>query len=152
MGLKDVAACLVVANVMIFSGAVSAQQQGDQTPGIVRLYEPQPYELRRNTFINLTLQSVDPDRVSAMVYQNVYDNFENIVIPKGSRVFGRQVSKTNDVHNVYWTEIQLSSTGQTYVFEPPLQATTPLGAAGITDFKPAATVGTLLRTDIVFPH
>ncbi|WP_232910457.1 hypothetical protein [Pseudomonas paralactis] len=67
-------------------------------------------------------------------------------------MFGRQVKIVNDVHDVYFNQIQLNTTGKTYTLQPPLQATTPLGAAGIVDFKPAATAGTMLRKDLVIPH
>jgi len=53
---------------------------------------------------------------------------------------------------VFWTEIQLSNTRKTYALEPPLQATTTLGSAGLVDFQLAARAGTLLSTDVIFPH
>ncbi|NVZ75194.1 hypothetical protein HX859_09885 [Pseudomonas gingeri] len=152
MRFKKVTVSLAMAHVLILSGSAWAQQPANGTATQAELHVPKPYELTQGTFINLTLERVDPDQVSAMVYQNVYDNFENIAIPKGSRLFGRQVNKVNDVHDVFFTEIQLSSTGQTYALEPPLQATTPIGAAGIVDFKPAAIAGTMLRKDLVIPH
>jgi type IV secretory pathway VirB10-like protein len=86
------------------------------------------------------------------ISQNVYDEFENIAIPKGSRVFGRQVNQVNNLHNVFWTEIQLSDTGHTYTLVPPLQATTPLGSAGLVDFKLVARARTMLSTDLLVPH
>lgn len=152
MSFKKITVSLAMAHVLILSGSVWAQPSANGAAIKAELHVPKPYELTQGTFINLTLERVDPDQVSAMVYQNVYDNFENVVIPKGSRLFGRQVNKVNDVHDVYFTEIQLSSTGQTYTLEPPLQATTPIGAAGIVDFKPAAIAGTMLRKDLVIPH
>ncbi|CRM90932.1 hypothetical protein [Pseudomonas sp. 22 E 5] len=87
-----------------------------------------------------------------MVYQNVYDDYENVAIPRGSRLFGRQVNEVNGSHNVYFTELQLSSTDQTLALDPPLQATSSLGAAGLTDFKPAAIAGTIWLRDQVMPH
>ncbi|WJV23178.1 MULTISPECIES: hypothetical protein [Pseudomonas] len=152
MGFKKVAVSLAMAHALILSGSTWAQQSAYGVAVKAERPVPQPYELTQGTFINLTLERVDPNQVTAMVYQNVYDNFENIAIPKGSRLFGRQINKVNDVHDVYFTEIQLSNTGQTYTLEPPLQATTPLGAAGIVDFKPAAIAGAIWRKDMVIPH
>ena len=146
------AASLAIVKILILGSAAWAQQPTSETAIQAQLHVPEPYELTQGTFINLTLERVDPNQVSAMVYENVYDAFENIAIPRGSRLFGRQVNKINDVHDVYFTQIQLNSTGQTYTLQPPLQATTPLGAAGIVDFKPAATAGTMLRKDLVIPH
>ncbi|AZE26039.1 hypothetical protein [Pseudomonas chlororaphis] len=139
---------LVMAQAMIFSGVVQAQQ-----PAVMAQRQmSEPYEVVQGTFLNLTLERVDPDYVLAMVYENVYDGYENVVIPRGSRLFGRQVNKVNDSHDVYFTQLQLSSTGQTLTLDPPLQATSPLGAAGITNFKPAAIAGAIWRRDQVMPH
>lgn len=152
MSFMKTAASLAIVKILILGSAAWAQQPTSETAIQAQLHVPEPYELTQGTFINLTLERVDPNQVSAMVYENVYDAFENIAIPRGSRLFGRQVNKINDVHDVYFTQIQLNSTGQTYTLQPPLQATTPLGAAGIVDFKPAATAGTMLRKDLVIPH
>ncbi|MBT1269036.1 hypothetical protein [Pseudomonas sp. VS38] len=139
---------LAIAQFMIFSGVVHAQQ-----PAVMAQRQViEPYEVAEGTFLNLTLERVDPDYVSAMVYENVYDYYENVAIPRGSRLFGRQVNKVNDSHDVYFTQLQLSSTGQTLSLDPPLQATSPLGAAGLTNFKPAAIAGTIWRRDQVMPH
>lgn len=139
---------LAIAQFMIFSGVVHAQQ-----PAVMAQRQViEPYEVAEGTFLNLTLERVDPDYVSAMVNENVYDYYENVAIPRGSRLFGRQVNKVNDSHDVYFTQLQLSSTGQTLSLDPPLQATSPLGAAGLTNFKPAAIAGTIWRRDQVMSH
>lgn len=139
---------LAIAQFMIFSGVVQAQQPAVEAQRQVS----EPYEVAEGTFLNLTLERVDPDYVSAMVYENVYDDYENVAIPRGSRLFGRQVNKVNNSHDVYFTQLQLSSTGQTLSLDPPLQATSPLGAAGLTNFKPDAIAGTIWRRDQVMPH
>ncbi|MGY2374433.1 hypothetical protein ACW9IB_07980 [Pseudomonas sp. SDO524_S393] len=145
-------ASLAIVQILTLGCTAWAQQPTVETAIQAQLHVPEPYELTQGTFINLTLERVDPNQVSAMVFENVYDAFENIVIPRGSRLFGRQVNIVNDVHDVYFNQIQLNTTGKTYTLQPPLQATTPLGAAGIVDFKPAATAGTMLRKDLVIPH
>lgn len=152
MRIKEITASLAIAYCLAFTGAVQAQESSNEPVRRAEVTAPQPYKLSRGTFINLTLESINPDRVSAIISQNVYDEFENIAIPKGSRVFGRQVNQVNNLHNVLWTEIQLSDTGQTYTLEPPLQAATPLGSAGLVDFKLAARAGTMLSTDLIFTH
>ena len=139
---------LAMAQAMIFSNVVHAQQ----TAVMAQRPASEPYEVAQGTFLSLTLERVDTDYVSAMVYENVYDDYENVVIPKGSRLFGRQVNVVNESHDVYFTQLQLSSTGQTLNLDPPLQATSPLGAAGLTNFKPAAIAGTIWRRDQVMPH
>lgn len=145
---KKLICALVIAQVMIFSNAVQAQQPTVMAQRPVS----EPYKVAQGTFLNLTLERVDPDYVSAMLYENVYDDYENVAIPRGSRLFGRQINKVNDSHDVYFTQLQLSSTGQTLTLDPPLQATSPLGAAGITNFKPDAIAGTIWRRDQVMPH
>lgn len=132
---------------LLFAGLAQAQQSAvvAQRPVTV------PYEVTEGTFLNLTLERVDPNYVAAMVYENVYDDYENVAIARGSRLFGRLVNKVNDSHDVYFTQLQLS-TGQTLSLDPPLQATSPLGSAGIIDFKPAAIAGTIWRRDQVMPH
>lgn len=136
---------------MLVGGDVLAQQS-IHTAIRPQIHIPQPYELSQGTFISLLLERVDRDHVSGIINENIYDNFQNIAIPKGSRLFGHQVNEINDVHDVYFTQIQLSDTNQTYSLDPPLQATTPLGATGIRNFEPAAIAGTILRTDIIIPH
>lgn len=152
MRIQETIASLAIACCLVFTGVVQSQELGNELVGRAIVSPPQPYKLNRGTFLNLTLESINPDRVSAIISQNVYDEFENVVIPKGSRVFGRQLNQVNNLHNVFWTEIQLSDTGQTYTLEPPLQATTPLGSAGLVDFKLAARAGSMLSTDLIFPH
>ncbi|QHC98429.1 hypothetical protein PspR84_28570 [Pseudomonas sp. R84] len=139
---------IAFVQVMIFSGVAQAQQPAVMT----QRSQSEPYEVAQGTFLNLTLERVDPDYVSAMLYENVYDDYENVAIPRGSRLFGRQINKVNDSHDVYFTQLQLSSTGQTITLDPPLQATSPLGSAGITNFKPNAVAGTIWRKDQVMPH
>lgn len=151
MSYIKAAASLAIVQILNLGSAAWAQQPTVETTQ-AQMHVLEPYELTRGTFINLTLERVDPNLVSAIVFENVYDGFENIAIPKGSRLLGRQVKKFNDVHDVYFTQIQLNTTGQTYTLQPPLQATTPLGAAGIVEFKLAATAGTILRKDLVIPH
>jgi type IV secretion system protein VirB10 len=139
---------MAIAQVISFCGVVQAQQ-----PAVMaQPSQSQPYKVAQGTFLNIVLQRVDPHYVSAMLYENVYDDFENVAIPRGSRLFGRQISKVNDTHVVYFTQLQLSSTGQTLTLDPPLQATSPLGSAGITNFKRDATAATIWRRDQVMPH
>jgi type IV secretion system protein VirB10 len=148
MESKKLIWALAMAQVMIFSGVAQAQQPAVLAQRVVS----EPYEVAQGTFLNLTLERVDPDYVSAMLYENVYDDYENVAIPRGSRLFGRQVNKVNESHDVYFTQLQLSSTGQMLTLGPPLQATSPLGAAGLTNFKPAAIAGTIWRKVQVMPH
>lgn len=137
---KKIIWATAVTLVLLFAGLAQAQQPAvvAQRPVTV------PYEVTEGTFLNLTLERVDPNYVAAMVY-------ENVAIARGSRLFGRLVNKVNDSHDVYFTQLPLS-TGQTLSLDPPLQATSPLGSAGIIDFKPAAIAGTIRRRDQVMPH
>jgi hypothetical protein len=126
--------------------------RADQAPAIARIHNLEPYELSMGTFIGVALESVDPSFVSGMVYRDVYDHFNNIAIHKGSRLFGHQVKIVNGRRDVLWTEIQLTSTGQTYALQQPLPATSPLGARGLTEFQPAAIAGTISSYDLSLPH
>ncbi|SEH85444.1 hypothetical protein [Pseudomonas asplenii] len=148
MGSKKFTWAAALAQVMIFSVVAQAQQPTVK----VQQSHSEPYEVAQGTFLTLTLERVDPDYVSAMLYENVYDDYENVAIPRGSRLFGRQINKVNDSHDVYFTQLQLSSTGQTLTLDPPLQATSPLGSAGITNFKSDAIAGTIWRRDQIMPH
>lgn len=152
MHFRKVAVSITTTAMLIISGQLWAQQPTDSSPIMAERHEPKPYEVSQGTFLNLSLEHTDPNYVSAVIYQNIYDHFENIAIPQGSRLFGRQVSQKNNVRDVYFTEIQLSSTGQIYTLEPPLQATGPLGQAGLVDFKSAAIAGAIWRRDLVIPH
>lgn len=124
----------------------------EQAAAIAQIHNPEPYELDIGTFIGVALESVDPSFVSGMVYQDVYDHFNNIVIHKGSRLYGHQVKIVNGRHDVRWTEIQLASTGQTYALQQPLAATTSLGETGLKEFRPASLAGTILSYDLHLPH
>lgn len=151
---KTLSGTLATAAMMLASFApITAQMAyGDEAPAMARIYNPQPYELSMGTFIGVALESLDPNFVSGMVYQDVYDHFNNVAIHKGSRLFGHEVNMVNGRHDVLWTEIQLVSTGETYTLQPPLPATSPLGDRGLKEFRPASLAGAILSSDLRLPH
>lgn len=151
---KTLSGTLATAAMMLASFApITAQMAyGDEAPAMARIYTPQPYELSMGTFIGVALENLDPNFVSGMVYQDVYDHFNNVAIHKGSRLFGHEVNMVNGRHDVLWTEIQLVSTGETYTLQPPLPATSPLGDRGLKEFRPASLAGAILSSDLRLPH
>jgi type IV secretory pathway VirB10-like protein len=151
---KTLSVTLATAAMVVASFAPITVQMayGEEAPAMATIYNPQPYELSIGTFIGVALESLDPNFVSGMVYQDVYDHFNNIAIHKGSRLFGHEVNMVNGRHDVLWTEIQLVSTGETYTLRPPLPATSPLGDRGLKEFRPASLAGAILSSDLRLPH
>lgn len=137
---------------LLGTNSATAQSAYTDTPIKATLHKPVPYELSMGTFVGITLQSVAPELVSGIVSNDVYDDFENIAIPRGSRFLGHEQRIVNGLHDILWTEIQLAGTGATYRLHPPLPATTPLGSRGLNDFRTAARAGTLLTNDLIIPH
>lgn len=69
---------LAMAHVMIFCSVVQAQQRAVTA----QRQQSEPYEVAQGTFLNIILEHVDPENVSAMLYENVYDDYENVAIPR----------------------------------------------------------------------
>ncbi|MQQ33018.1 hypothetical protein GE543_01265 [Pseudomonas sp. SZ57] len=151
---KMLSETLAAATMVLASFALNAVQMahGEEAPAMARIYTPEPYELSMGTFIGVALESLDPNFVSGMVYQDVYDHFNNVAIHKGSRLFGHEVNIVNGRHDVLWTEIKLVTTGETYTLQPPLPATSPLGDRGLKEFRPASLAGAILSNDLRLPH
>ena len=129
-----------------------AQPVDTEAPIKARLHQPVPYELNIGTFIGITLQSVAPEFVMGVVSIDVYDNFKNVAIPRGSRLFGHQQQIVNGLHDIIWTEIQLADSGATYQLQPALPATTPLGSRGLKNFRVGASAGAQLISNLIIPH
>ncbi|WP_232910456.1 hypothetical protein [Pseudomonas paralactis] len=64
-------ASLAIVQILTLGGTAWAQQPTVETAIQAQLHVPEPYELTQGTFINLTLERVDPNQVSAMVFENV---------------------------------------------------------------------------------
>ncbi|MDU8457265.1 hypothetical protein [Pseudomonas syringae group sp. J254-4] len=151
MLMKKIAATPVWT--MLFGLNTALAQPADiDAPIKATLHQPVPYELSMGTFIEITLQSVTPEFVTGTVSDDVYDNFENVAIPRGSLLLGHEQKVVNGAHDVLWTEIQLAGGVATYKLQPPLPATTPLGSRGLKDFRTTASAGTLLSSDLIIPH
>ncbi|MDR9876746.1 hypothetical protein RJC98_16275 [Pseudomonas allii] len=145
-------AFISLAVALLAANSATAQSADTNSPVKATLHKPVPYELRMGTFVGITLQSVVPELVTGIVSDDVYDDFENIAIPKGSRFLGHEQKVVSGLHDILWTEIQLAGIGATYQLQPPLPATTPLGSRGLSDFRTAARAGTLLTTDMIILH
>lgn len=79
---KTLSDTLAAATMVLASFALNAVQtvHGEEAPAMARIYTPEPYELSMGTFIGVALESLDPNFVSGMVYQDVYDHFNNVAI------------------------------------------------------------------------
>lgn len=136
----------------LLSSLAYAEQYGSEPVAKAERHVPAPYKLRQGTFVSVVLESVRLTSVSAVVESDVYDAFENIAIPKGSRLLGHQLKVVNGRHDILLTGLQLDSVSGIYKLQPPLHATTPLGATGLEDFREGALAGALLAVDIIIPH
>lgn len=124
-------------------------------PIYAEFHKHSPYELKPMTFISLTLVATGDDDASiitASVNDNVYDEFGNVAIGKGSQVLGKHIQQVNARHRVFWTDIRLAPSGQVLHLDPPVNATQPDGSSGIVDFRRGGRVGGLLSDFLRIPH
>jgi type IV secretory pathway VirB10-like protein len=112
----------------------------------------QPFEVVPGTMIPLVLLNTDDLMVTAQVTTDVYDHYENVVIPKGSRLVGKKIRQVNDRHEVKWTGLQVPAAAGTLRLDPPLQATMPDGSAGLVNFQTAARAGAITDASFIVPH
>jgi type IV secretion system protein VirB10 len=153
--MKNLKSMFVLFAAPLFLASAYADE-----PKTLQLEEPvelsarkvQPFEVTSGTFISLVLLNADELMVSAQVSTNVYDYYQNVVIPRGSRLIGKEIRQVNDRHEVIWTGLQIPATVGTLRLDPPLQATMPDGSAGLVNFKAAALAGAVTNEPFIVPH
>ena len=143
------------ATLMFASGAQAQAPKVllPEEPVILKATKPEPYEVASGTIIQVVLSTADPAPggvVIGMVSTNVYDYFENVVIPAGSKLIGKEVKQVNDRHEVLWNRLQIQ--GATFRLDPPIEATMPDGSTGITKFALGARAGAIVGDSFIVPH
>ncbi len=154
MNTKVTAAFIAVAALTLARTGLAVE------PKVLQLEEPvmaqvrmvQPFEVVAGTYISLVLTSAEPMMVSAVVSTDIYDRFENVVIPKGSKLIGREIRQVRDRHDIAWTGLQIPAVPGTLRLDPPLKATMPDGSAGVTGMEPGALLGTIIGEPFIVPH
>ncbi len=153
--MKNLKSLFVLLAAPLFFTSVHADE-----PKVLQLEEPvkltarkvQPFEVVSGTFIPLVLLNADDLMVTAQVTTDVYDHYQNVVIPKGSRLVGKKIRQVNDRHEVTWTGLQVPAAAGTLRLAPPLQATMPDGSAGLVNFQTAARAGAITDAPFIVPH
>jgi type IV secretion system protein VirB10 len=124
-----------------------------EEPVILKAIKPQPYEVASGTIIQVGLQTADPGPgglVVGMVTTNVYDYYENVVIPAGSKLIGKEIKQISKRHQVVWDRLQIQ--GATLRLDPPIEGTMPDGSAGVEKFALGARAGAIVGESFIVPH
>lgn len=119
----------------------------------------QPYEMAAGHIIPLVMETADPGQgglVSAVVYDDVYDDYSHVAIPRGSKLVGRERQRVNDREEIRWDGLQLVGyDGPTIELDHPLAGTMPDGSSGvIAGFKPGSTAAAVVWVggEFIVPH
>ncbi|MGA4422899.1 conjugal transfer protein [Ralstonia nicotianae] len=129
-------------------------------PNVLQFEEPvkvqarrvQPFEVVTGTFLSLVLSSADPAMVLAVVSSDIYDHYNNVAIPKGGQLVGREIRQVNDRHDIAFTGLQIPGLPGTLRLEPALRATMPDGSAGVTTMEHGARIGAIVGEPFIVPH
>jgi len=143
----------------LFVGTVAHGQDSlvvPQTePIMASMKKPRPFELVAGKFIPLVLVSVETDAkipIVAQVTSAVYDEYQNVAIPAGSKLVGQYKQKVGSRHQVFWTGLQVPTGNGTQDLVPPINATDVIGASGIADFRPGQRAGGIVSSDFIVLH
>ena len=150
-----VIACVTPLLLMSSAYAQDAKVLQPEEPAVAKVHKPQPYEVASGTFIPIGLETGDPGpngMVIGYVSRNVYDHYQNVAIPAGSRLIGKAVRQVNDRHEVLWDGLQVPSIAATLELDPPIEATMPDGSTGIVGFKPGQQVGAIVGDSFIVPQ
>jgi len=126
-----------------------------EEPVVVKAHKLQAYEVAPGTIIEIGLEAGDPGAngmVVGQVSRDVYDYYQNVAIPAGSKLIGKAVRQVNDRHEVLWDGLQIPAFAGTLRLDPPLEATMPDGSTGVVGFKPGQQVGAITSDSFIVPH
>lgn len=150
--LRSIFALLAASVFMASALADEPKVLQQEEPVRLSARKVQPFEVVSGTHIRLVLLNADPVMLTAQVSTDVYDRYQNVAIPKGSRLIGKEIRQVNDRHEVIWTGLQIPTAAGTLRLDPPIRATMPDGSSGVVDFKPAALVGAVVGEPFIVPH
>jgi len=126
-----------------------------EEPVVLKAHKLQPYEVAPGTIIEIGLETGDPGlngMVDGVVSHNVYDYYDNVAIPAGSKLIGKAIRQVNDRREVQWVELQIPTVAATLRLDPPIEATMPDGSTGIVKFTPGQQVGAFVGDSFIVPH
>lgn len=130
MRIKQLAFSIFVFIASFSVFAEEAKVTQSPLPTVYQTRKIEPYEIPAGAFVPLLLYTSNEVTPTAQVSYNVYDQFRNVVIPRGSVLVGRYVGKKGDRHMIDWVELQLPSKAGIRL-DPPWQVIMPDGSAGI---------------------
>lgn len=136
-------ACLFLIMQLAFSDTL--QPINSEQVMVAKYIKAKPYEVSSGTIIPLTIQNIDDIFITAVVTYNVYDSYENVVIPTGSRLLGKRIKVVNNRTMVLWDVLQTFSPYQTITFNHPLIADMPDGSSGILNIQPGSRAITMIE-------
>ena len=149
--LSCVAALVLMSNAY----AQDAKVLQPEEPVVLKAHKLQPYEVAPGTIITIGVETRDrgPKNMDVgLVTHNVYDHYQNVAIPAGSKLIGKAVSQVNNRHEVLWNGLQVPSVAATLELNPPIEATMPDGSTGIVGFKPGQQVGAIVGNSFIVPQ
>lgn len=154
MGLHVKKTVFFAASLAIVSSIAAAQTPvlQDEQPVVLKARKLEPYELSAGTVFDLVLENADESMPLALVSFNIYDAYNNITIPRGSRLVGKYAGFKNGRHLVEWTSLQLPSRAGSLRLDPPLVGTMRDGTTGYKQYAPGATVGATNRQEFIVPQ
>jgi type IV secretory pathway VirB10-like protein len=124
-------------------------------PVVASVKKAKPFELVAGKFIPLVLLSVETDAnipIVAQVTSAIYDEYQNVAIPAGSKLVGQYKQKVGSRYQVFWTGLQVPTGNGTQELVPPINATDAIGASGIADFRPGQRAGGIVSSDFIVLH
>ena len=149
---------LASITALAFTNGIYAQDAKvlqPEEPVVLQAHKLQAYEVAPGTIIDIGLETGDPGAngmVVGQVSRDVYDYYQNVVIPAGSKLIGKAVRQVNDRHEVLWNGLQIPAFAGTLRLNPPLEATMPDGSTGVVGFRPGQQVGTITSDSFIVPH
>lgn len=150
---KRLVGCAAMLLFVSYAHAQEPKVLQPEEPIVLKARKLQPYEVAPGTIISITLETADPDILVAGVISNdVYDAYDNVAIPKGSRLIGKQVRQVNTRHEVVWSGLQIPAYGGTLRLDPPIEATMPDGTTGLVNFAAGARAGAIVGDSFIVPH
>lgn len=150
--LKILAFCVTSSFFTLSAQAQEAKMLKVEEPVMLKATQAQPYEVSAGTIIPVAILSADEYFPVAQVTTNIYDYYNNITIPKGSRLIGRYMENKNGRHYIQWTGLQTPNVAGTLKFDPPINATTKNGSIGLLDFTAGSSASAIPNESFLVPH
>lgn len=141
-------------SLLVVSSLVAAQTHvlQEEPPVVLKAQKLERYELPAGTVFELVLENADELMPVALVSRNIYDFYNNVTIPQGSRLVGKYAGFKAGRHLVEWTHLQLPSRAGSLRIEPPLLGTMRDGTTGYAQYSLGASVRAVNGQEFIVPQ